>query len=112
MGPLTVLIAARGSNFSPAPFIVFGVFMVVFAILARRRGQSVSEYLRSRNRETFLNLRPGWWKPHVLFALIVWTAVWISSGLKLIVLVALPLVLVWVPFWGIAIRWYYRRYKA
>jgi hypothetical protein len=111
MDSATVLMAARSSNFSPAPFIVFVAFLVLFAVRARRRGQSVNEYLRSRNRETFLNLRPGWWKPHVVFALVVWMVVWISSGFKLIVLVALPLVLVWVPFWGTAIGWYYRRFK-
>lgn len=109
MGPPTTLIAASRTSFSPAPFIVFGAFMLVFVILARRRGQSVNEYLRSRNRQTFLNLRPGWWKPHVAFGLAIWAVVWISSGFKLILLVALPLVLAWVPFWGTAIRWYYRR---
>lgn len=107
-----VLIAARNSNFSPLPFIVFGAFMVVFAILARRRGQSVKDYLRSRNRETFLNLKPGWWKSHVAFAVVIWLVVWIGSGFKLILLVALPVVLLWVPLWGTAFRWYYRRYKA
>lgn len=111
MAPPTVLIAATHSNFGPAPFIVFGAFMVVFAILARRRRQSVNEYLRARNRETFRHLKPGWWKPHVAFALVIWLIVWISSGFKLILLAALPVVLLWVPFWGSIFRWYYRRSK-
>lgn len=111
MATPAALIAATHTSFSPAPFIVFAGFTAVFVILARRRGQSVHEYLRSRNRQTFLNLRPGWWKIHVAFGLAIWTVVWISSGFKLILLVALPVVLAWVPFWGSVIRWYYRRHQ-
>jgi hypothetical protein len=103
-----VVIFAIALN-AAAPFLVFGVFMLLFAIQARRRGQSVNEYLYARNRQTFTNLKPGWWKLPVTFSALAWTAVWIASGLKPILLVALPLVVLWIPLWGLAFRAYFRR---
>lgn len=95
---------------SARPVIVFCAFVVGFAIQARRRGQSVNEYLWQRNRTTFRNLKPGWWKPHVVFAALGWTVVLVTVGFKLVLVAALPLVLLWVPLWGFVLRSYFRRH--
>ena len=92
-----------------APFAVFAAFMLLFWVRARRDGKDVNTWLRDRNRRTFTNLKPGWWKPHVAFALTAWTALFIASHFKLILLAFLPLVVAWVPFWTLVIRAFYRR---
>jgi hypothetical protein len=92
-----------------APFAVFGAFMLLFTIQARRRGQSVDDYLYARNRETFTNLKPGWWRLPVAFAAAAWAVLWIASGFKLVLLVALPVVVLWIPVWTLVFRAYFRR---
>jgi peptidoglycan/LPS O-acetylase OafA/YrhL len=49
------------------PFAVFGLFMAVFAIRARREDKSVNQWLTDRNAAS--RYSPGWWKP---------TAVWVA----------------------------------
>ncbi len=47
------------------PFIVFGGFMLVFFIQARREGKGVKAWLADRNTKTVYV--PGWWKPNALW---------------------------------------------
>src|SRR4051794_38543698 len=103
--PVVVLVASAFND--AAPFVVFGAFMLLFAVQARQRGQSVNDYLYARNREAFASMKPGWWKVPVAFAAVLWAALWIASGFKPIGLVALPLVVGWVPFWGVVFRAYF-----
>jgi len=67
------------------------------------------DHVRSRNQETFRNLRPRWWTPHVVFALAAWAVVWVQSNFRPILLIALPLVVLWVPLWGTVFSRWYRR---
>jgi hypothetical protein len=105
---LNSIVLASALN-DAAPFLAFGAFLLLFMAQARRRGQSVSQYLTERNRGTFTNLRPGWWKVPVAFSVLAWTALWIASGFKRIALAVLPLVVLWIPFWGLVLRAYFRR---
>lgn len=91
------------------PFIIFGAFMLLFTVKARRRGQSVNDYLNARNRETFTNLKPGWWKLPAALSALMWAGLWVASGFRLILLVALPIVVLWIPVWGTLFRAYFRR---
>jgi hypothetical protein len=65
-----------------APFIVFAAFMLLFSVQARRRGRSVNAYLNARNRETFTNPKPGWWKLRVAGSAVLWVVFWVASGFK------------------------------
>lgn len=108
-GTACIVVMALSIN-DAVPFLVFGAFMLLFTFQARRGGQSVNDYLRGRNRETFLNLKPGWWKVPVGCSAVIWAVVWIGSGFKPILLAALPLVVLWIPFWGLVFRAYFRRH--
>jgi Na+/H+-dicarboxylate symporter len=86
------------------PVIFFAAFMAYFAVRARRDGKPVRQWIDDRNHRTFTNLRPGWWIPHVAFALSAWTAIFIASGFKPVLFLALPVVVLWVPLWTLALR--------
>lgn len=91
------------------PFVVFGLFMLIFSVQARRRGQSINEYLNARNRETFTNLKPGWWKWPVAGAALLWAVFWAASGFKPAALIVLPVVVLWIPMCTLGFRAYFRR---
>lgn len=92
------------------PFAAFAVFMGYFALRARRDGVSTKTWIDGRNRRTFTApLKPGWWIPYVVFAVAAWTVLFIVSGFKLPLLIALPVIVLWVPLGMLAFRWFYRR---
>src|SRR3954471_22490865 len=103
------MVVLAGAVNDAAPFMVFGAFMLFFAFQASRRGQSVNDYLYARNRETFTNLKPGWWRLPVALAAAAWAVLRIASGFKLVLLVALPVVVLWIPVWTLVFRAYFRR---
>jgi hypothetical protein len=92
-----------------APFIVFAAFMLLFSVRARRRGRSVNAYLNARNRETFTNPKPGWWKLPAAGSAVLWVVFWVASGFEAIALIALPVAVLWLPLWGLVFRAYFRR---
>jgi Na+/H+-dicarboxylate symporter len=91
------------------PVLFFAAFMTYFAVRARRDGKPVKQWIDDRNRQTSTNLRPGWWIPPVAFALIAWTAIFVGSGLKPLLLLALPVAVLWVPLGTLALRRLHRR---
>jgi hypothetical protein len=69
----------------------------------------MADSLDDRNRRTFQNLTLRKLIPHIVFAALAWTLLFVVSGFKPILLVALPVVLLWFPAMGGAFRWWYRR---
>jgi hypothetical protein len=78
--------SGRGEKFSPRPvcaeepggndnrvealpFIVFGCFLLLIAIRARREGLTTREWLAARNAQR--SYVPGWWKPMAILVPVV-----------------------------------------
>jgi hypothetical protein len=93
------------------PLLVFGAFLTLFAVQARREGKSTPEWLRARNRESVHT--PGWWKPAaVLIAVLVAIFigyVTIDQGFKVEYLLVIP---IFAAFFAIAAAlssWFFKR---
>src|SRR4051794_27998053 len=92
------------------PFALFVAFLGYFSLRARRDGMDTGAWIHERNRRTFTTpLKPGWWIPYVVFAGAAWTVLFVVSGFKLVLLVALPVVVLWVPLMTFGFRRLHRR---
>lgn len=92
------------------PFALFVAFLGYFSLRARRDGMETGAWIHERNRRTFTApLKRNWWIPYVAFAAAAWTALFVTSGFKLVLLAALPVIVLWVPLGTLAFRWFYKR---